>query len=1090
MVEFSHWPAMFLTGLPILFYIITSVRGRRRPGIMAAAACLLVLVLFAGIALPAAGAGAASAGPAQERAIILDEPVKARTIGTFTDYLEDRDSRLTIENVSSPGFASRFRNSTTENPNFGLTTSAYWIRVAFRNPKDRAVSFDLVISYPLLDDVMLYVPDGSGGFRAKKTGDRYPFNERELKHTNFVFPLVVAPGSTTCYLRVRTASAMSIPLSIMSREDLFRRTMTDNWVNGLFYGMLIIMLVYNLFLFLTIRAKDYLFYSLYIAAFLMASVAIRGHGAQYLWPGTPLLSDSSLYNFFFLTFYILFIREFMGTRLLSPLLDRVSLAVAGLGAAGIALNLVFVNSLPVMLLSIAMAFMTVLLTLFISGAGLHRKARQANFFLASWVIIVTGILVYALRALGAIPMNIVTMSYFRFAMLGQILIFSFGLADRINTMKKKLEILNANIVREMSEHIRDKEALRRSEERFRGVIERNFDIIFMMDTEGRITYMSPSITAMSGFRVDEVVGNNFKNYISEEMMGLGMLVFGDLLKGKEIIGYETSFWKKDGTRFSVEINLSPIMKDGVVTGIQGIARDISERKMAEEALLEEKERLAITLRSIGEGVIATDIKWRIHLMNRAAEDLTGWRQDEVRGKTISDVMVLVDQKTGLPRDLVKGGTASYTAEGYRSKTVLVRRDGSERIVSERVAPIFERSAKAIGYVIVARDITEEVKFHNELLKVEKLESIGILAGGIAHDFNNILTAIIGNINLAKLTAGENPRLLDILDDAEKASHRAQELTHQFLTFSKGGAPVRQIASIEDIIRDSSRFILRGSNVRCIYDFQDGLWPVNVDVGQFSQVIQNLVINADQAMPDGGELTIVTENVVMAADSGLPVRPGPYVKITIADTGVGIPMENQTKIFDPYFTTKGSGNGLGLTSSYSIVKRHEGYIFVDSHPGAGTSFFIYLPSSDAPAAAEKEDARSYPGGSGRILFMDDDEAVNTTATKMLRHLGYTVDIALDGDMAVTLFEHSLQEGPRYDLVILDLTVPGGMGGKKTIEKLLALDGGVRAVVSSGYSNDPIMANFRDYGFSGVIAKPYRIDELARVVQQILEEKKGG
>ncbi len=1065
---------------------------------------LLACMFFGGADLPAATDAAAMPGGlsyviqayrhavtdrGKERTILLDEQVKARTIGRLVDYLEDRDSQFTIDVVSSPGFGSRFKNSKNEFPNFGLTTSAYWIRFTFRNPTDRAVSFDLVISYPLLDDIMLYIPEG-GRFRVKQTGDRIPFNKRDLKHTNFVFPLVMEPGTKTCFMRIRTASAMSIPIWVMSREELYRRTMTENWINGLFYGMLIIMLVYNMFLFFSVRGKDYLYYSLYIAGFLLASVAIRGHGAQYLWPGAPILSDSSLYNFLFFILYILFVREFMSTRSLSPLMDKGGLAIIGLGAVGIVLNLVFINSMQLLLLSIVNGGFAIALTLCISSLALYRKVRQANFFVASWVIIVTGIMVYILRATGIIPINIFTMSFFRFAMLGQILIFSFGLADRINTMKKKLEILNANIVREMSDHIHDKEALKRSEERFRGVIERNFDIIFMMDTTGRITYMSPSVTSMSGFRVDELVGSYFKNYVSEETLGLDILIFGDLLKGKEIIGYETFFKKKDGTRLSVEINLSPIMKNGVVTGIQGIARDISERKMAEEALLEEKERLAITLRSIGEGVIATDIKWRVHLMNKAAEDLTGWRQDEIWGRNISDVLVLVDQKSGNVRDLVKTGLFNYTAEGYRSNTVLVRRDGSERIVSERVAPIFDRSAKTTGYVIVARDITEEVRFHSELLKIEKLESIGILAGGIAHDFNNILTAIMGNVNLAKLTAQENPRLLEILDDAERASLRAQELTHQFLTFSRGGAPVRKIASIEEIIRDSSRFILRGSNVRCIFNFQDDLWPVNVDVGQFSQVIQNLVINADQAMTEGGDLTIITENIVMAADSGLPVKPGRYVKIKIADTGIGIPLENQSKIFDPYFTTKGSGNGLGLTSSYSIIKRHDGYIFVDSQPGAGTTFFIYLPSSDSAVVAEKEDVRSYVKGSGRILFMDDDEAVNTTATKMLRHLGYSVDLALDGDMAISLYEHSLFEAPRYDLVILDLTIPGGMGGKKTIEKLLALDGGIRAIVSSGYSNDPIMANYRDYGFSGVIAKPYRIDELARVVQQILQEKNNG
>ncbi len=1086
--------------VPVVFNAIKYLREHCVPGILIPAAGLGVCMLFSSIDLPAAHGTAAvplglthgsmafrKAAPVSEneRVMVLEDPVKAKSLGPFIDYFEDRDSRLTIDRVSSPEFVMRFKQHTGEFPNFGLTRSAYWIKFTFRNPLARTIPLDLVISYPLLDDITLYVPEQPGGFKVTKTGDLIPFSKREFKHTNFVFPLVMRPGATTCFIRVRTVSAMSIPISVMSRDELYNRTMTENWVNGAYYGMLIIMLVYNMFLFLSVRGKDYFYYSLYIFAFLLASLAIRGHGAQYIWTGAPIFSVTSLYNFLFITMYILFVREFMSTRTLSSLLDRGALAVIGLGAAGFVFNLLAGNSRHAMFLSIAQASCAILLTFFISGVALRRKVRQANFYVASWVIIIAAIIVYLLRAAGIIPMNVVTMSFFRFAMLGQILIFSFGLADRINVMKRKLEILNANIVREMSEHIRDKEALKRSEERFRGVIERNFDIIFMMDTEGRILYISPSITVMSGFRPDELVGNYFKNYIDEEMMGLELLVFGDLLKGKEIIGYETSLKKKNGTRLSVEINLSPIVTNGIITGVQGIARDISERKMAEEALLEEKERLAITLRSIGEGVIATDIKWRVHLMNKAAEDLTGWRQDEILGKNISDVLVLVDQKTGSTKDLTRTGLIHDAAEGYRSNTILVRRNGKERIVAERVAPIFDRAGKTTGYVIVARDITEEVKFHRELLKIEKLESIGILAGGIAHDFNNILTAIIGNINLAKLTAQENPRLMEVLEDAEKASMRAQELTHQFLTFSRGGAPVRQIASIEEIIRDSSRFILRGSNVRCVYNFQDDLWPVNVDVGQFSQVIQNLVINADQAMPEGGDLTIATVNIIMSVDSGLPVKPGHYIKITVSDTGLGIPIENQSKIFDPYFTTKGSGNGLGLTSSYSIIKRHEGYIFVDSHVGAGTTFFIYLPSSESAAAAEKENPRLFSRGSGRILFMDDDEAVNTTATKILRHLGYTVDIALDGDMAVTLYEHAMHEGPRYDLVILDLTIPGGMGGRKTIEKLLTLDSSVRAIVSSGYSNDPIMANYRDYGFSGVIAKPYRIDEIARVVEQVME-----
>jgi CheY-like chemotaxis protein len=328
--------------------------------------------------------------------------------------------------------------------------------------------------------------------------------------------------------------------------------------------------------------------------------------------------------------------------------------------------------------------------------------------------------------------------------------------------------------------------------------------------------------------------------------------------------------------------------------------------------------------------------------------------------------------------------------------------------------------------------------------------------------------------------------VDILDDAEKASSRAQELTHQFLTFAKGGAPVRQIASVEEIIRDSSRFILRGSDIRCEFDFQEELWPVIVDVGQFSQVIQNLVINADQAMPEGGAITIRTENAEIGPDSGLPLRPGRYVKISVRDTGVGIPLQNISKVFDPYFTTKSDGNGLGLTSSFSIIMRHEGHISVESEPGKGTAFFVYLPSSEELPRPEPRSEQPVFRGTGKILFMDDDESVNATARKMLEHLGFEVDIAYDGETALTLYDQSLHGGPRYDLVILDLTIPGGMGGRKVIEKLLTLNPGGKAIVSSGYSNDQIMAQYREFGFRGVIAKPYRIDELSRVIEEVMKE----
>ncbi|MBN2158409.1 MAG: PAS domain S-box protein [Spirochaetes bacterium] len=1061
-------------------------RGRRRlfgsnmPLALPAIAALLVFL--AGLFWR--GAAAAQVQPAAgRRAVTIDASLAVKGIGPAVLYLEDREARLGIGAVATLSPAA-FMSLRHEVPNFGLTSSAYWFRFVFKNPEAGPVSCYLEVGYPLLDDIILYIPDGRGGFNEIRSGDLLPFSERKFAHPNFVFPLKQQPGATTYYLRVRTTSAMSVPLNVYSREELYRSTLFDGVLNGIYYGMLIIMLIYNFFVFLSMKGRDYLYYVLFIGSLILMSLAFDGRGVRYFTPETGIFSWTTMFIFIADALYLMFTREFVATRYVAPLADKAILSVIAASAAAFAVNFALIDSPVMYYISLIVSVASIVVAVAGVIVTLVRGERSARFYLASLSFLIFGVGVYMLRAVALLPMNTLTVSVLKFSVMMHALVFSFGLSDKITMMRKRLEVLNEHLEREAAEHIRDKEALQRSEERFRGVIERNFDVIFMMDAQGVITYTSPSVTPLTGYRVDELIGTSFQKFRSANDIGLSMLLFGDLLKGKEVIGYEATLAKKDGTSVCLEVNLSPIMKEDRVTGIQGVARDITWRRLAEDTLREEKERLTITMSSIAEGVIATDTKWRVHLMNRAAEELTGWRQDEVIGKTVNDVLAMKDQKTGERIDLIKAGLSLVVPDDLRSNTLLVHRDGSERIVSERAAPIRDQSGRNTGYVIVIRDITEEVKFHGEILKIEKLESIGILAGGIAHDFNNILTAIIGNINLARLIGKDNKRLIEILDDAEKASARAQELTQQFLTFSRGGAPVRQIASAEEIIRDSSRFILRGSNVRSTFKFQEGLWPVNVDVGQFSQVIQNLVINADQAMPEGGDITIATENVTIGADSGLPLKPGRYVRISVGDTGVGIPAEHLQKVFDPYFTTKEDGYGLGLTSTFSIIKRHEGYISVESRVGEGTTFYLYLPTSGEAPEADSGVREPVFSGTGRVLFMDDDEAVNITARKMLEHIGFSVEIALDGREAVDLYEKSLAAGTPYDLVILDLTIPGGMGGKKTIELLTALDPGVKAIVSSGYSNDLIMANYTDYGFKGVIAKPYRIEELGKVIKQVL------
>jgi len=1027
---------------------------------------------------------AAQVVPGQERVVFINDSLSETSLGSLVEYVEDPAGILRIEDFASVK-ATGFRKSRARILNFGLTSSAYWIRFTLRNTTSGPIVFYLAVEYPLMDDIRLYVPEAVSGFRVIKTGDTIPYRDRDFIHRNFVFPLKQAPGDRTYYMRFQTASALTIPLKVFSRERLFRKTAVENGIYGVYYGMMIAMLFYNLFILAMVRGRDYLFYVLYVAGALLTSLAIDGFGASHLWPGEPRFSITSFYNFMTNILYLLLTRELLIAKINTPFLDKIALANIAFCSGGFLANLFLMNNLTMSVLSLVCTAITIVTAISMVVVTLHRGVRLARFYLVSLTFIFAGALVYVLRVLDCIPVNLITMWSLKVAILCMVLVFSFALADKINSMRKRLEVLNVNLEREVVDHIHDKDALKRSEERFRGVVERNFDVIFMMDTSGHFTYVSPSITAMTGYRVDEFISNSMRGFQPAEMFDFSRLLFGDLLKGKEIIGYETIVIRKNGTRLNIEVNLSPIMNGEMVVGVQGIARDITERKMAEEALMEEKERLSITLRSIAEGVIATDIKWRIHIMNKAAEDLTGWRQDQVLGRTLDDVLMLIDRRTGAKKDFTASMTPAEGQEDYRSNTVLIRRDKTERVVSERLAPISDRSGKVIGYVFVIRDITEEVKFRGELQKMEKLESIGILAGGIAHDFNNILTAIMGNINLSKLIS-RDPRLREILEDAEKASLRAQELTQQFLTFSRGGAPVRRIASIEEIIRDSSRFTLRGSNVRCSFHFQDDLWPVNVDVGQLSQVMQNLVINADQAMPEGGDIVITAENVIVPTESVLPLKPGQYVKIIVTDTGIGILPENLSKIFDPYFTTKSDGNGLGLTSTFSIIKRHDGYISVESEPGKGTTFYIYLPISERhEEEPEKKKETSFKGkAKGKVLFMDDDEAVNATARKMLEHLGFSVECALDGEQAVKLYERGRREGSPFDLVILDLTIPGGMGGKKTIEKLIAVDPGVRAIVSSGYSNDMIMANYTDFGFKGVIAKPYRIDELAQVIEQVM------
>jgi two-component system, cell cycle sensor histidine kinase and response regulator CckA len=512
------------------------------------------------------------------------------------------------------------------------------------------------------------------------------------------------------------------------------------------------------------------------------------------------------------------------------------------------------------------------------------------------------------------------------------------------------------------------------------------------------------------------------------------------------------------------------------------------KHQAETRLKQSEQWLAITLRSISDAVIAADARGHITLMNSAAEALTGWKQVEAALVDASVVVRIVNEQTGafetnpIARVLREGVTFDLD-----SQAVLQARDGREIPIACSPAPIKDDRGAVIGAVLILRDLTGQRRLEEEMLRNQKLESIGVLAGGIAHDFNNLLTPILGNVGLAKMVAGPDSKVSELLTKAEKSCRSAQTLTKRLLTFSTGGAPVKKPTHLRQMIREAARFAVVGSDVRCEFRIPDDLWPAEIDEGLVGQVIGNVIANADQAMPGGGTIRVSCDNVTVHPGRRLPLASGDYVRISIEDQGIGIAPEHLSKIFDPYFTTKRGVHGLGLTVTHCVIRDHAGHIDVRSTLGIGTTFDIYLPAAayrDLPrvAPANEELIR----GTGKILIMDDEDAVRDIAGAILTSAGYEVAYAEDGAKAIELYRVAKTTDAPFDAVVMDLTVVGGMGGQQAMTELLKVDPQVKGIVSSGYSSDPILANHKRHGFSGAISKPYDAREFCQTIFSVISK----
>ncbi len=634
-------------------------------------------------------------------------------------------------------------------------------------------------------------------------------------------------------------------------------------------------------------------------------------------------------------------------------------------------------------------------------------------------------------------------------------------------------------------------ALRNSEEKFRALAITSPTAIFIHQ-QGTFVYANPAALEISGFTLDEILQMKFWELvhpdIREQVKNFGQQ--REARTGADIPQrYEMKIITKQGDIKWLDFNAATIEFNGK-PAIMGNVIDITDRKNGENELLSEKERLAVTLSSIGDGVIAVDLSGKITLMNAAAEEITGWTADIALGRNLAVILSLTTENNSEPPVDLSRQVQKTGAPCYRQELVSIYSDdGEEKIIADSAAPIRNQDGKIIGIIIVIRDITEKVRIRKELETSQNLESIGLLAGGIAHDFNNLLTAIYGNISLAKMYPDDKNKVFHYLDKTENSLAQAKALTEQLLTFAKGGSPVKQLVNIGPLLEEIAKFSLRGSKTNLQTDIAADLWLAEVDTGQFSQVINNLAINANQAMPSGGTLTIKAENMLLSPMEIIPEKENDYyIKITVADQGFGISQKHLDKIFAPYFTTKHEGSGLGLATVYSIIKNHHGQIKAESEVGKGSTFTILLPASGATAESNieaQDSTETGQTGSGKILIMDDEEVVREICGEMIVAMGHTVDYAANGQEALEKYQQSMGEQQPFDLVIMDLTIPGGMGGKETISKLLKIDPQAKAIVSSGYSHDDVMANYQDYGFHGVAAKPYLFSDLNKVIQNLIQ-----
>lgn len=1047
--------------------------------------------------------GALCTGYAYPDALVLQSTMENSDISGHLSYLEDNTGRLTIDDVKNSDLPA-FKVFGKNRSNLGYSGSAFWFRLDVINERSEPVSWTLESKYPLLDFQTLYAP-AEFGFIEIKSGDRLPFNTMPYAYYNFASKITSPPGESAIYLRVESEGTLIAKFSAWDNESFINNCLSTVSLLWLFYGIVLTICIYNLFVYISSRDGIYLILSLFIFFSMMFTFINNGMARKYLWPDFPgLVNYSYLFSAFVtIVFLIKFTQVLFNTKNELQTAHKLLNMVIAIALIMICLSLFIPYAVSAKTLTVITIINSQLIIFLIMIPMLRLNKRPAFYYLSSCFFFTLWTLVLSLQSLGIIPDCFTSGPGHLVGLAAGYILISVGVAHHLRVLKEN----SSNAI----------SALKKSEEKYRLFFETVHDgIMYCIDDIP--VFANSNMIEMTGYEPDEFYKKTIYDFFNADPGSAGITGLIKKILIEEITNAraETLLVKNGNQTINVLASFS-FLATGNKKGIFMIITDVSSLReasrtirvqyekiqkqigsleslnnelitaqsqciLANREIEKEKELLSATLLSIGDGVIAFDTDGNIFLMNTVAEELTGVMQKNATGKHIRDIIKLSDETLqDILFDTLGKINEKYNFNNLGIPFRILDMHGTERIV-EINSSIIRFENKLLGIVLALRDITVKTRIDTEIMKMSKLESIGVLAGGIAHDFNNLLTGISGNISIVKNFKQLPEDVRDIMHDIEKAVRRATSLTKRLLTFAKGGEPRLVPSSLKSIIMDSVNFIVKNPDVRCEINISENTRNVLIDPNQMSQAINNLLINSIHAMKNSGTIMIRASNVEKMPPE-IPLKTGEYIELIISDTGCGIPAKNINKIFDPFFTTKSEGTGLGLTSTFSIIKRHRGFITVESTENTGTTFRVYLKSTEKPVPdGDKRQAVALKQGNGSILIMDDESYILEILVKMLKHQGYAVDCAGNGEEAVRFYTEKFLKNEPYDYVILDLTIFNGMGGKETVTALKKINPYVKAIVSSGYSDNPVMANYREYGFAGVLTKPYTLEDLLESLEK--------